>query len=149
MTLLAVKPEIPQPDIGSILDVLAHHRPIEFDCSSSPVSTDSFQVDTRHDLEERLEHLFPFRTRLYPVDDPDRIAVGITLVGGPPITGEGDSMRHALDNLLANALVYIEEWERSLRYGAEHQKYWGWVYRLLLCGDGAHIMASILDESVE
>ncbi|MCP3976830.1 MAG: hypothetical protein GY720_20280, partial [bacterium] len=87
--------------------------------------------------------------RLYPVDDPDRIAVGITLVGGPPITGEGDSMRHALDNLLVNALAYIEEWERSLRYGAEHQKYWGWVYRLLLCGDDAHIMASLLDESVE
>lgn len=29
MTLPAVKPEIPQPDIGAVLDVLAHHRPIE------------------------------------------------------------------------------------------------------------------------
>jgi hypothetical protein len=149
MTLLAVKPEIPQPDIGSVLDVLAHHRPIEFDCSSSPVSTDPFQVETRRDLEERLEYLFPFETRLYPVDDAQRIAVGLTLVGGPPISGEGDSMRHALDNLLINAVAYVEKWEKSLRYGAEHQKYWGWVYRLLLCGDDQHILAALLGEPTD
>jgi signal transduction histidine kinase len=149
MTLLAVKPEIPQPDIGSVLDVLAHHRPIEFDCSASPVSTDPFEVDTRRDLEERLEKRYPFQPRMYPVEDKERIAVGIMLVGGPPISGEGDSMRHALQDLLANAVSYIGEWERSLRFGAEHQKYWGWVYRLLLAGDEDHILATLLDEEVE
>jgi len=149
MTLLAVKPQIPQPDIGSLLDVLAHHRRIEFDCSASPVSTEPFEVHTRHELEEQLEHLYPFRAHLYPVDDRNRVAVGVTLVGGPPISGEGDSMRHALDNFLANALAYIEQWERSLRYGVEHQKYWGWVYRLLLCGDEDHILATLLNEPID
>ncbi len=145
MTLLAVKPEIPQPDIGSVLDVLAHHRPIEFDCSSSPVRTDPFAVDTRRDLEDQLEELYPFRPYMEPVADRDRVAISISLECGPPISGEGDSMRHALDDLLANALDYIEEWERSLRYGAEHQRYWGWVYRLLLCGDDDHILATLLN----
>ena len=149
MTLLAVKPEIPQPDIGSVLDVLAHRRPIEFDCSESPVQTEPFAVDNRPALEERLEDLFPFNSRLYPVEDQDRIAVGVCLVTGPPITGEGDSMRHCLEDFLQNALDYISEWERSLRYGAEHQKYWGWVYRLLLCGDDEHILATLLNESID
>ncbi len=145
MTLLAVKPEIPQPDIGSVLDVLAHHRPIEFDCSASPVETEPFAVDTRHDLEERLEKLFPFEPYMTPVDDKHRVAIRIALDCGPPISGEGDSMRHALDDLLANALEYIAEWEHSLRYGTEHQQYWGWVYRLLLCGDDDHILAMLLN----
>ncbi len=149
MTLLAVKPEIPQPDIGSILDVLAHHRPIEFDCTASPVKTDPIEVDTRRELEKSLEERFPFHARTYPVDDKKRIAVGVTLVGGPPISGEGDSMRNALQDFLQNAIDYIEEWERSLRYGSEHQKSWGWVYRLLLCGDDDHILATLLNEPIE
>ncbi len=149
MTLLAVKPEIPQPDIGSVLDVLAHHRPIEFDCSSSPIATQSFSVDTRRELEEQLEELYPFRPYLAPVEDKGRVAVGVALGCGPPIHGEGDSMRHALDSLLQNAIDYIAEWERSLRFGAEHQKYWGWVYRLLLCGDEEHILATLLNETLD
>jgi hypothetical protein len=149
MTLLAVKPEAPQPDIGSVLDVLAHHHPVEFDCSASPISTDPFEVDTRTALEERLEELFPFRPYMAPVDDKNRVAIGIALGCGPPIHGEGDSMRNALDDLLENAIAYIEEWERSLRYGAQHQKYWGWVYRLMLCGDDEHILATLLNQPVD
>ena len=149
MTLLAVKPEIPQPDIGSILDVLAHHRPIEFDCQSSPVLTEPFEVASRPALEERLVERYPFRPTMEPIDDKTRIAIRIRLMVGPPISGEGDSMSRALDDFLANALSYIEEWEGSLRYGAEHQKYWGWVYRLLLCGDDAHILATLLNEPID
>jgi len=145
MTLLAVKPEIAQPDIGSVLDVLAHHHAVEFDCSASPVDTAAFEVDTRRELEDRLEDLFPFRPHMEPVDDKKRIAVRVSLQCGPPISGEGDSMRHALDDLLVNAIAYINEWERTLRFGAEHQKYWGWVYRLMLCGDDDHIVATLLD----
>lgn len=148
MTLLAVKPEIPQPDIGAVLDVLAHHRPIEFDCASSPVQSDSFEVASRAALEKQLVERYPFRPTMEPIDDKERIAVRIRLVEGPPISGEGDSMSHALDDLLANAVAYIAEWERSLRYGAEHQPYWGWVYRLLLCGDEAHILATLLNEPI-
>lgn len=148
MALVVVKPQVPQPDIGSVLDVLAHRQPIEFDCAASPVSTDPFEVDTRAELEERLESLFPFRAHMAPVADKNRVAVGVALVEGPPIAGDGDSMRAALDNFLANALAYVEEWERSLRYGTEHQKYWGWVYRLLLAGDEDHILATLLGHPV-
>ncbi len=149
MTLLMVKPEIPQPDIGHVLDVLAHHRPIEFHCEASPVRPAVFQVDTRYELEEHLEELFPFRANMAPVDHKRRVAVGITLVGGPPISGEGESLAIALRRFLHSALDYMEEWERSLRFGAEHQKYWGWVYRLLLAGDEGHILATLLDEPIE
>jgi len=149
MTLLAVKPEIPQPDIGSVLDVLAHHRPIEFDCTSSPVRGESFEVDSRPALEERLTEFYPFRPTMEPVADANKVAVRIRLMEGPPIVGEGDSMAHALDDFLAAALSYIAAWERSLRYGIEHQKYWGWVYRLLLCGDDAHILGTLLNEPAD
>ncbi len=149
MTLLAVKPEIPQPDIGHVLDVLAHHRPIEFHCEASPVRPDVFEVETRHDLEERLEERFPFRAYMTPVDDQTRIAVGITLATGPPISGEGDSMSAALQSFLNSAVDYIAEWEQSLRFGVEHQKYWGWVYRLLLAGDDDHILATLLNEPID
>jgi hypothetical protein len=149
MTLLAVKPEIPQPDIGEILDVLAHHRPVEFHCEESPVQPGVFEVDTRPELEQRLEELFPFRPYMAPVADKRRIAVGITLAGGPPIKGEGDSMAAALNDFLQNAVDYIEEWERTLRFGTEHQKYWGWVYRLLLAGDDDHILATLLNEPID
>lgn len=149
MTLLAVKPQAPQPDIGSVLDVLAHRQTVEFHCTASPVATEPFEVDTRAELEERLEHLFPFRTHMAPVDDKKRVAVGVALVDGPPISGVGDSLRAALDDLLVNAISYVADWEKSLRYGAEHQRYWGWVYRLLLAGDEEHIMATLLDQPIE
>lgn len=149
MTLLAVKPEVSLPDIGSVLDVLAHHQPVEFDCTASPVSPDTFEVDTRTDLEERLEHLFPFRANLAPVNSVWKAGVGVSLVDGPPIKGAGDSMRAALDDFLASALTYVEEWEASLRFGAEHQKYWGWVYRLMLAGDEDHILATLLGQAVD
>lgn len=149
MTLLAVKPEIPQPDIGQVLDVLAHHRPVEFHCEASPTRPDVFEVDTRNELEERLEELFPFRVYMAPVEHKKRVAVGIATACGPPISGESDSMAAALEDFLRNAVAYIAEWEQSSRFGAEHQKYWGWVYRLLLAGDDDHIMATLLGEPIE
>lgn len=145
MTLLAVKPRSPQPDIGTVLDVLAHHQPVEFHCDSSPVDKDPFEVDTRVDLESRLEERFPFRADMAPAGDKNHVHVEISLVAGPPIGGLGDSMRAALDDLLGSAVSYVEEWERTLRFGAEHQQYWGWVYRLLLAGDDEHILATLLD----
>lgn len=146
MTLLAVRPEAPQPDIGAVLDVLAHRQPVEFHCDASPISTDPFMVDTRSALEERLDVLFPFQTHMAPIGDKKRVAVGVSLVEGPPIRGEGDSVRNALDDFRANAVAYVEAWERTLRFSAEHQKYWGWVYRLLLAGDNDHILAVLLNE---
>lgn len=146
MTLLAVKPKVPQPDIGAVLDVLAHHQPVEFYCDASPVRTEPFEVDTRAELESRLEELFPFRAHMEPVGDKKHVEVGVSLVQGPPIHGVGDSMRAALDDFLANALAYVAEWERTLRFGAEHQRYWGWVYRLLLAGDDDHILAVLLKQ---
>ena len=147
MTLLAVKPE--QRDIGAVLDVLAHRRPVEFDCGASPVRPDTIEVSTRHELEECLEELFPFRAYMAPVDDKKRIAVGIIHASGPPINGDGDSLAGALHDFLENALAYVAEWERSLRFGSEHQKYWGWVYRLLLAGDEDRMLAMLLNESID
>ncbi len=149
MVLLAVKPEIPQPDIGHVLDALAHHRPVELDCAASPIKTDIVEVESRLDLEERLEERFPFRPHMAPIDDKRRVAVSITLVEGPPIGGDGDSMAAALQDFLDSAMNYIEKWERCLRFGSEHQHYWGWVYRLLLAGDEKHILATLLNEPVE
>ncbi|MGA9594868.1 MAG: hypothetical protein WBV06_01815 [Acidimicrobiia bacterium] len=149
MTLLAVKPHIPQPDIGAVLDVLAHHRPIEFHCDASPVSTEPFEVDTRTELESRLEELFPFRATMAPAGDKTHVQVEVSLVFGPPISGVGDSLAHALDDLLSSSLAYVEEWERTLRFGAEHQRLWGWVYRLLLAGDDEHILATLLNDPIE
>jgi hypothetical protein len=149
MTLLAVKPHVPQPDIGAVLDVLAHRQPVEFHCDASPVSTEPFEVDTRIELESRLEELFPFRATMAPVGDRSHVDVQVSLVVGLPIYGVGDSLAHALDDLLANAVSYIAEWERSLRFGAEHQRLWGWVYRLMLAGDEEHILATLLDQPVE
>lgn len=149
MTLLAVKPEVSLPDIGSVLDVLAHRQPVEFDCTASPVSPDRFEVDSRLELEERLEHLFPFHARLAPVNSVWKAGVRVSLLEGPPIHGDGDSLRGALDDFLTSALSYVEEWEGSLRFGAEHQVYWGWVYRLLLAGDEEHIIATLLDRPFE
>jgi hypothetical protein len=149
MTLLAVKPQVPQPDIGAVLDVLAHRRPVEFHCEASPVDTEPFEVQSRAGLEERLETLFPFRAHMAPVDDQRRAALAISLAVGPPIRGEGDSMTAALRSFLDEALDYISQWESSLRFGAEHQQYWGWVYRLLLAGDEDHILAMLLDQPIE
>jgi hypothetical protein len=148
MTLLAVKPEVPQPDIGSVLDVLAHHQPVEFHCDASPVSTEPFEVDTRAELESRLEELFPFRVTMTPAGDKTHVHVELSLFVGPPISGVGDSMAHALDDLLASAVSYVAAWERSLRFGAEQQRYWGWVYRILLAGDDEHILATLLNRSI-
>ena len=148
MTLLAVKPELPQPDIGSVLDALAKHQPVELDCSASPTRATTIEVRSRHDLEERLAELFPFRAGMAPVNDRSRVAVGISLVEGPPISGDGDSLCAAMENLLENALAYIERWEHELRFDPVHQRYWGWVYRLLLAGDNRHISATLLDRPV-
>ncbi len=149
MTLLAVKPQVPQPDIGAVLDVLAHRRPVEFHCEASPIDTEPFEVRNRIDLEERLETLFPFRAHMAPVDDQRRAAVAISLAVGPPIRGEGDSMAAALRSFLEEAVDYISQWETTLRFGAEHQRYWGWVYRLLLAGDEEHILATLLGQPIE
>jgi hypothetical protein len=146
MTLLAVRPGLPQPDIGTVLDALAHHRPVELDCAVSPAKTATIEVRSRHDLEERLTEMFPFRAHMTPIDDPGAIGTRIVLVGGPPITGSGDNLSAAIANLLNNALDYIDRWEHHLRFDAIHQRYWGWVYRLLLAGDNDHIRATLLDQ---
>lgn len=148
MTLLAVKPKAPQPEIGAVLDVLAHHQPVEFHCDASPVDKEPFEVHSRAELESRLEELFPFQAHMAPIGDKKRVEVGVSLVQGPPIHGSGDSMRAALDDFLASAIDYIAQWERTLRFGTEHQRYWGWVYRLLLAGDDERILAALLNQSV-
>ena len=148
MTLLAVRPDLPQPDIGSVLEALAEHQPVELDCGTSPTVTNTTEVHTRHDLEELLAERFPFRPHMAPVDDRKRVAVGIVLIDGPPISGDGDNLAAAIQDLLANALIYIEEWEHRLRFDACHQRYWGWVYRLLLAGDDDHIKATLLGQAV-
>ena len=147
MTLLAVRPGLPQPDIGAVLDALAHHRRVEFDCSVSPAATDTIEVRSRHDLEERLIELFPFRAHMEPVSDEMRIGTTIILHSGLPIFGEGENLAAAIDDLVVKALDYIERWEHHLRFSATHQRYWGWVYRLLLAGDNDHIRATLLNQS--
>ncbi|MEA2000301.1 MAG: hypothetical protein U9N84_00210, partial [Actinomycetota bacterium] len=99
------------------------------------------------ELEERLIEFFPFRPSMIPVGDRARVAVSIVLVGGPPISGEGQNVDEAIHRLLHSALDYIEDWEHHLRFSAGHQRYWGWVYRLLLAGDEEHILATLLDQS--
>jgi hypothetical protein len=146
MTLLAVRPELPKPDIGSLLDALAHHRPVELDWSSTANGFATVEVRNRRELQERLAERFPFRSHMTPVDDPERIAVRIVLVAGPPISGDGDSLTAAMQDLLHNALGYVGTWERELRFDQVHQRYWGWVYRLLLAGDDNHILATLLDQ---
>lgn len=146
MTLLAVKPDLPQPDIGSLLEALADHDPVQLDCTTSPTRISTIEVRSRHDLEERLAELFPFRPHMTPVTDEDRVGVEIVLVDGPPLRGDGDNMAQAIANLLANALHYIEQWETELRFDQAHQRYWGWVYRLMICGDNDHIKATLLGE---
>ena len=144
MTLLAVKPSLPQPDIGSLLEALAHHRPVELDCTASPTRIATIEVRSRHDLEEKLAELYPFRPHMSPLDDADRVGVSIMLVDGPPIRGEGENLAHAIRCLLENALDYITRWERELRFDIAHQRYWGWVYRLMICGDDDHIRDTLL-----
>ncbi len=146
MTLLAVKPDLPQPDIGSLLEALADHDTVELDCTTSPTRISTIEVRSRHDLEERLAELFPFRPHMTPVTDEDRVGVEIVLVDGPPLRGDGDNMAQAIADLLANALHYIERWETKLRFDQAHQRYWGWVYRLMICGDNDHIKATLLGE---
>lgn len=146
MTLLAVRPGLPQPSIGSVLDALAHHRTVALDCPVSPTKADTIEVRSRHDLEERLVEFFPFRPHMTAIDDPNRIGIRIVLVAGPPIAGTGENLAAAIEDLLENALGYIERWEHHLRFNATHQRYWGWVYRLLLAGDDDHIRATLLDQ---
>ena len=110
MTLLAVRPGLPQPDIGAVLDALAHHQRVEFDCSVSPSAPDTIEVSSRHDLEERLTELFPFRPHMEPITDETRIGTVIALHGGLPIAGEGENLAAAIDDLLVNAIDYIERW---------------------------------------
>ena len=147
MTLLAVKPDLPQPDIGSLLEALAEHHTVELDCATSPVDTDTIEVHTRWELEDRLAELFPFRPHMSPVKEPKRIGVEIVLVDGPPIGGTGQNLVEAIDDLLHNALDYIARWDRELRFGSD-QQYWGWVYRLLIAGDEEHIKATLLNDDV-
>ena len=146
MTLLAVKPGLPQPDIGSLLEALARHQPVELDCTASPTRTATIEVRSRHDLEERLAELYPFRPHMSPLEAADRVGVSIMLVDGPPIRGEGENLAAAIGDLLDNALDYITHWERELRFDIAHQRYWGWVYRLMICGDEDHIRATLLDQ---
>ena len=54
----------------------------------------------------------------------------------------------AIDALLADAIDYIGRWEHELSFRRPHQRYWGWVYRLLLAGDDDHIVATLLDQQV-
>lgn len=146
MTLLAVRPGLPQPDIGTLLDALAHHRPVELDCAVSASKRTTIEVRSRSDLEQRLTEMFPFRAHMYPIDEPGTVGTRIVLVGGPPITGSGQCLAAAIASLLDNALEYIDRWEHHLRFDANHQRYWGWVYRLLLAGDNDHIRATLLDQ---
>lgn len=148
MTLLAVKPELPQPDIGSVLDALAKHRPVELSCETSPTNPTTIEVQSRRDLEDRLVERFPFRPEMRPVEDRKRIAVGIRLAVGPPVSGDGDSLCAAITDFVSNAIEYIGQWEHQLRFDPEHQQYWGWVYRLLLAGDDDHIRATLLNQSI-
>lgn len=147
--MLAVKLDLRHNDIGSVLDALARHRLIEIDCGASPVKTDPIEVTSRQELEERLGELFPFQPHTVPLDGNKSVAVCIVLVGGPPISGEGDGMATAIQSLLRSAHDYVDKWEHHLRYGVEHQKYWGWVYRLLLAGDDDHIAATLLNQPID
>ena len=80
MTLLAVKPDLPQPDIGSLLEALADHEPVVLDCTTSPTRISTIEVRSRHDLEERLAELFPFRPHMTPLRDTERVGVEIEIV---------------------------------------------------------------------
>ena len=144
MTLLAVRPDLPQLDIGSLLEALADHERVELDCTSSPTHISTIEVRSRRDLEEQLSDLFPFRPHMTPISDEERVGVQIVLVDGPPVCGEGDNTAEAISDLLANALDYIERWEHELRFDLAHQRFWGWVYRLLICGDEDHIRVTLL-----
>lgn len=148
MTLLAVKPTIPQPDIGAVLDVLTYHLPVEIDCGSSPTSPDVVEVTSRFALQDELTLRFPFRSQMESIAEKRHVGVTIWLVDGPPIRGRGENLAAAMDDFLENALTYIAEWERRLRFEPPHQRYWGWVYRLLLAGDDEHILATLLDRPI-
>ena len=148
MTTLAVKPGLPQPDIGSLLEALANHHPVELDCTASPTRIATIEVRSRHDLEVRLAELYPFRPHMSPLEGADSVGVSIVLIDGPPIRGEGENLAAAIADLLENALDYIARWERELRFDIAHQRYWGWVYRLMICGDDDHIRATLLAQDV-
>jgi hypothetical protein len=148
MTILAVKPGLPQPDIGSLLEALANHQPVELDCTASPTRIAAIEVRSRHDLEVKLAELYPFHPHMAPLEDTDRVGVGIVLIDGPPIGGKGESLAAAIANLLENALDYISRWEHELRFDSAHQRYWGWVYRLMICGDNDHIRATLLGQEL-
>jgi hypothetical protein len=111
MTLLAVKPELPQPDIGSVLDVLAHRLPVELDCGSSPTKPDVVEVTNRDELVDELAARFPFRPHKAPITEKGRVGVRINLVEGPPIQGEGQNLGVAVRHFVANAVRYINDWE--------------------------------------
>lgn len=149
MTLLAVKPTIPQLDIGAVLDVLAYHLPVEIDCGASPTSPDVIEVSSRLALQEELAVRFPFRPRMESISEKRRVGVSIWLVDGPPIHGEGENLAVAMEAFLASALVYISQWVSRLRFAPDHQPYWGWVYRLLLAGNDEHILAALLDRPID
>lgn len=144
MTMLAVKPGLPQPDIGSLLEALANHQPVQLDCTASPTKIATIEVRSRHDLEEKLAELYPFRPHMSPLDGAVRVGVSILLVDGPPIRGEGESVAEAIKDLLESALDYIARWESELRFDIAHQRFWGWVYRLMICGDEDHIRDTLL-----
>ena len=144
MTILAVRPGLPQPDIGSLLEALAHHQPVELDCTASTTKVATIEVRSRHDLEEKLAELYPFRPHMSPLEDADRVGVSIMLVHGPPICGRGESVAEEIRDLRENELDYITRWERELRLDIAHQRYWGWVYLLMIFGDDDHIQDRLL-----
>ena len=146
MTLLAVKSGQPQPDIGSLLEALAEHEPVALDCASSPVATETIEVHSRAELDDRLGERFPFRPHMTPLEGAGRVGVRIVLRTGPPIAGQGENLAAAIQDFLENALDYIARWEHELRFDLDHERYWGWVYRLLIAGDDDHIRSTLLDQ---
>jgi hypothetical protein len=81
-----------------------------------------------------------------PLEGAGRVGVKIVLHEGPPITGEGENLAAAIRALLQNALDYIARWEHELRFDLDHERYWGWVYRLLIAGDDERIRSTLLGQ---
>ncbi len=83
------------------------------------------------DLESLLATTHPFTTRVSSDEDGD-IALWLEEFA---IYGRGTGTEQALEDLLDEVEVYLDEWEHSLRHAPDHARRAWWVRRLQLAAD--------------
>ncbi|MEX2324452.1 MAG: hypothetical protein WD576_01765 [Nitriliruptoraceae bacterium] len=93
------------------------------------------------ELDELLRLHYPFHSEVSRGDD-GTVSVWLHELD---VYGRGTSLDAAIDDLLNEVEIYLDDWETSLKYAPNHSRRRWWVHRLQLADGRSELRTTIFD----